>query len=275
MELEERARSTQDRRIALLVDADNVPHGKIAEMLAELSKYGTANIRRAYGDWASAGLKNWKDKLHDFAIRPVQQFSYSTGKNATDIALVIDAMELLYTQKLDAFCIASSDADFTPLVMQLRANGHEVYGFGERKTPSPFVNACTAFLYLDTLGEPLMAAAPMATVAKPKDTAKLDGKASALPGPKAAPKSLSQDTKLVTVLRGAVEATAREDGWAHMAAAGLAARRQAPIDPRNYGVKNFTALFEATGLFEVVRIENGQSFVADKRNRERTPEPSR
>ncbi|PZQ49578.1 NYN domain-containing protein [Novosphingobium sp. TCA1] len=257
MELEERGRSTQDRRIALLIDADNVPHGKIAEMLAELSKYGTANIRRAYGDWASAGLKNWKDKLHDFAIRPVQQFSYSTGKNATDIALVIDAMELLYTQKLDAFCIASSDADFTPLVMQLRANGHEVYGFGERKTPSPFVNACTAFLYLDTLGEPVIAAAPMAAAAKPKDTAKSDGKGPAVPAPKAVPKALPQDTKLVTVLRGAVEATAREDGWAHMAAAGLAARRQAPIDPRNFGVRNFTALFEATGLFEVVRIENG------------------
>jgi hypothetical protein len=150
-----------------------------------------------------------------------------------------------------------------------------VYGFGERKTPSPFVNACTAFLYLDSLGEPLVAAAPMATAAKPKDTVKSDGKGLALPAPKSAPKALSQDTKLVTVLRGAVEATAREDGWAHMAAAGLAARRQAPIDPRNYGVKNFTALFEATGLFEVVRIENGQSFVADKRNRERTPEPSR
>lgn len=110
-------------------------------MLAELSKYGTANIRRAYGNWTSPQLKDWKDKLHDFAIRPVQQFSYSDGKNATDIALVIDAMELLYTQKLNAFCLASSDADFTPLVMQLRANGHEVYGFGERKTPSPFVNA--------------------------------------------------------------------------------------------------------------------------------------
>ena len=136
---------TPNRRIALLIDADNVSHAKIAPILAELSKYGTANIRRAYGDWGSAGLKGWKDKLHDFAIRPIQQFSYSTGKNATDIALVIDAMELLYTQKLDAFCIASSDADFTPLVMQLKANGHDVYGFGERKTPATFVNACPTF----------------------------------------------------------------------------------------------------------------------------------
>lgn len=259
----------------MLIDADNVPHSKIADMLAELSKYGTANIRRAYGDWASAGLKNWKDKLHDFAIRPIQQFSYSTGKNATDIALVIDAMELLYTQELDAFCLASSDADFTPLVMQLKANGHEVYGFGERKTPAPFVNACTAFLYLDTLDEPLVAAAPMEPATKPKAKAKAEDKAKPAPAAKPAGKPLSQDTKLVTILRGAVEATAREDGWAAMSAAGLAARRQAPIDPRNYGVRNFTALFEATGLFDIARVENGQSYVADKRNKDRTPQPSR
>jgi len=275
VELEDRTRSTADRRIALLIDADNVPHSKIAEMLAELSKYGTANIRRAYGDWASAGLKNWKDKLHDFAIRPIQQFSYSSGKNATDIALVIDAMELLYTQKPDAFCLASSDADFTPLVMQLKANGHEVYGFGERKTPAPFVNACTAFLYLDTLDEPLVAAAPMEPAAKPKAKANAEDKAKPAPAAKPAGKPLSQDTKLVTILRGAVEATAREDGWAAMSAAGLAARRQAPIDPRNYGVRNFTALFEATGLFDIARVENGQSYVADKRNKEHSQQPSR
>jgi uncharacterized LabA/DUF88 family protein len=275
VELEDRTRSTPDHRIALLIDADNVPHSKIAEMLAELSKYGTANIRRAYGDWASAGLKNWKDKLHDFAIRPIQQFSYSTGKNATDIALVIDAMELLYTQKPDAFCLASSDADFTPLVIQLKANEHEVYGFGERKTPAPFVNACTAFLYLDTLDEPLVAAAPMEPAAKPKAKAKVDEKAKTAPVAKPAGKTLSQDTRLVTILRGAVEATAREDGWAAMSAAGLAARRQAPIDPRNYGVGNFTALFEATGLFDIARVENGQSYVADKRNKEHTSQPSR
>src|SRR6202000_2266317 len=114
-------------------------------------------------------LKGWKDKLHEFAIRPIQQFSYSTGKNATDIALVIDAMELLYTQKPDAFCLASSDADFTPLVMQLKANGHDVYGFGERKTPTPFVNACTTFLYLDTLEDPAQSATPIRSVVRPKD----------------------------------------------------------------------------------------------------------
>ncbi len=254
----------RDRRIALLIDADNVSHAKIAAMLAELSKYGVANIRRAYGDWASSGLKGWTARLHEHAIRPVQQFSYSKGKNATDMALVIDAMELLYTQKLDAFCIASSDADFTPLVMALRANGHDVYGFGERKTPDPFVNACTTFLYLDSLGEeaPATAAAPA-----PAKTA--------APKPEAAAKPpLAQDAKLVAVLRGAVEATAGDDGWANLSAAGSAAKRQAPIDPRNYGARNFPKLFEATDLFEIVRLEgNGQTYVADKRNRDRAPLP--
>lgn len=278
MDNEDRSQTTSDRRIALLIDADNVSHGKIAAILAELAKYGTANIRRAYGDWAGASLKNWKDKLHDFAIRPIQQFSYSTGKNATDIALVIDAMELLYTQKLDAFCLVSSDADFTPLVMQLKANGHDVYGFGERKTPAPFVNACTTFLYLDSLEDTEPTAVPAAPAKQPKaktTTAAPSKAPNEKPSDKRADKSLSQDTTLVTILRGAVEATAQDDGWAAMSAAGSAVKRQAPIDPRNYGVKNFPALFAATGLFEIVRMKNGQSYVADKRNKDRTPQPNR
>jgi uncharacterized protein (TIGR00288 family) len=271
------AAAPPNRRIALLIDADNVSHAKIGAILAELSKYGTANIRRAYGDWASAGLKGWKDKLHAFAIRPIQQFSYSAGKNATDIALVIDAMELLYTQKLDAFCIASSDADFTPLVMQLKANGHDVYGFGERKTPEPFANACTTFLYLDSLVDPEASAPTGRRAAKPKARARDDsaGAAEARPEPAAKPgKSLAQDATLVTALRGGVEAAARDDGWALLSTAGSATKRQAPIDPRNYGVKNFPALFEATGLFEIVKAENGLTYVADKRNRDRASRPA-
>lgn len=268
--------STPDRRIALLIDADNVSHGKIAAMLAELSKYGVANIRRAYGDWASSGLKGWTAKLHEHAIRPIQQFSYSKGKNATDIALVIDAMELLYTQKLDAFCIASSDADFTPLVMQLRANGHDVYGFGERKTPDPFVNACTAFLYLDRLGEEEVTSKGESISAAPSVPSPAVRKSPAKPeaGENKPPKPLSQDAKLVAVLRGAVEATAGDDGWAPLSAAGSAAKRQAPIDPRNYGARNFAKLFESVGLFDIVKAEeNGQSYLADRRNKDRTPKP--
>jgi uncharacterized protein (TIGR00288 family) len=263
---------TTGRRIALLIDADNVSHTKIAAILAELSRYGTANIRRAYGDWASAGLKGWKEKLLAFAIRPIQQFSYSAGKNATDIALVIDAMELLYTQDLDAFAIASSDADFTPLVMQLRANGHDVYGFGERKTPAPFVNACTTFLYLDSLVDPeAPEPAPRTTRVRPNSKVEDKMKDHSVTNPK---RSLAQDAPLITALRGGVEAAAREDGWALLSTAGSATKRQAPIDPRNYGVKNFPALFEATGLFEIIKAENGQSYVADIRNKERAPRPT-
>jgi len=286
MDSDQAAKAVPNRRIALLIDADNVSHGKIAAMLAELSKYGVANIRRAYGDWASSGLKGWTARLHEHAIRPVQQFSYSKGKNATDMALVIDAMELLYTQKLDAFCIASSDADFTPLVMQLRANGHEVYGFGERKTPEPFVNACSTFLYLDSLGgeappAPVAAAPPAASTQRAaRSAARPAGKPAAEPTAQGEPdpdpkRPLSQDAFLVSVLRGAVEATAGDDGWANLAAAGSAAKRQAPIDPRNYGKKNFPKLFEAVGLFDIAKSEgNGQTYVADKRNKDRTAEPA-
>lgn len=268
-----------NRRIALLIDADNVSASKIALMLAELSKYGTVNIRRAYGDWASTRLKGWKDKLHDFAIRPIQQFSYSTGKNATDIALVIDAMELLYTQKLDAFCIASSDADFTPLVMQLRANGHDVYGFGERKTPVPFVNACTTFLYLDSLKQPTQAASDVETpdtetiASKPKRPRRSPVRETQVPPPETSRNALADDANLVTILRGAVEASAWDDGWASMSAAGNAAKRQASIDPRNFGVKNFAKLFDAIGIFDIFKDESGQVFVADKLNADRDPRP--
>ena len=281
MENELSGNSAQGRRIAFLIDADNVSSTKIAAMIAELSKYGTANIRRAYGDWAATGLKGWKEKLHEFAIRPIQQFSYSTGKNATDIALVIDAMELLYTQKLDAFCIASSDADFTPLVMQLKANGHDVYGFGERKTPSPFVNACTTFVYLDGLDqmEPTADIVKLATVAK--NTEEQVATKTATPAaqkPKKTPaavpeKKLSQNTNLIRTLRSAVDASAREDGWSAMSAVGSFVKRQASIDPKNYGCKNFQKLFEATELFDFFKANGGQVFVADKKNKERFKQP--
>lgn len=261
--------SPTNRRIALLIDADNVSATNLPAILAELSRHGTPGIRRAYGDWTTTALKGWKAALHEFAIRPIQQFSYSKGKNATDIALVIDAMELLYTQRLDAFCIASSDADFTPLVMHLRASGQDVYGFGERKTPEPFVNACTEFLYLDGLKqEPGVEPLPPATPPS--------AKADALAADQArTDRPLAQDAKLITALRGAVEATARDDGWALVSAAANAAKRLAPIDPRNHSVRNFTALFEATGLFVVDRIEGGQPYVADKRNKDRSKAPQR
>src|SRR5574338_997599 len=167
-----------DTRIALLIDADNSPAAKIDLILSEIAKYGVANIRRAYGNWKSSSLKSWEAVLHEYAIRPIQQFDYSKGKNASDIALIIDAMDLLYTQKLDAFCLASSDSDFTPLVMRIRANGLKVLGFGEKKTPEPFVNACSRFLYLENLGVapkaaemPALEAAGPSPVPAPANTA--------------------------------------------------------------------------------------------------------
>lgn len=256
----------EDRLIALLIDADNMSHAAIAAIIAELSKYGTANIRRAYGDWGSPYLSGWRDKLLEFAIRPIQQISFSTGKNATDIALVIDAMELLYTQRVDGFCIASSDGDFTPLIMHLKATGKRVYGFGRENTPAPFVNACTTFLYVEKLeiAEEPNAEVSVASGAQPAKTA----------ASKPDKGQLAGNTMLVAALRGAVEACKGDDGWALLAAAGGAVRRQAPIDPRNYGRKNFRTLFEDIGLFVIDRAPNEQPYIADKRNKDRSPKPT-
>src|SRR3990167_4606529 len=152
-------------RVALLIDADNSPASKIDLILNELSTFGEINIRRAYGNWKKNELKGWEEVLHEHAIRPMQQFDYTKGKNASDMAMVIDALELLYTDQPDAFGIVSSDADFTPLVMHLRAKGAAVYGFGAQKTPEPFVNACSQFLYLDRLGTAEVFEAPAAAAA--------------------------------------------------------------------------------------------------------------
>ncbi len=259
--------SASGRHIALLIDADNASHTKIAAILTEITRYGTANIRRAYGDWSAGTLKGWKDKLHEYAVRPIQQFAYSSGKNATDIALVIDAMELLYTQQLDAFCIASSDGDFTPLVMHLKAAGKAVYGFGKANTPAAFQNACTTFIFLEKLGEP---DEPEPIGATPTKSATFAAKAI---DPVKATKPLAQDAKLVETLRGAVKASVGEDGWARLSAAGSAAKRLASIDPQNHGVSNFTKLFEATGLFEIIKGKNGQPWIADRKNFNRSIKP--
>lgn len=150
----------REARIALLIDADNSPAAKIDVILAELAKHGVSNIRRAYGNWKKQELKGWEAVLHEYAIRPVQQFDVSKGKNATDMVMTIEALELLYTDRPEAFGIVSSDADFTPLVMHLRAKGALVFGFGAKKTPAPFVNACSRFLFLENLGAPEPLAEP-------------------------------------------------------------------------------------------------------------------
>ncbi|MCD8485355.1 MAG: NYN domain-containing protein [Desertifilum sp.] len=225
-----------ESHIALLIDADNAPASKIEAILSEIAKYGVANIRKAYGNWKSPTLKAWEDCLHEYAIRPVQQFDYTKGKNATDSAMIIDAMDLLYTQQLDAFAIVSSDCDFTPLVMRILTNGLKVYGFGEKKTPLPFVYACSTFLYLETIDQ-----------INDSEAAKVAGNI------KKTGKELKQDTKLMNLLRGAVSKTQDEEGWSTLAVVGGHIANQASFDPRNYGYDKLSSLFEAIDLFEMQR----------------------
>jgi len=262
-------------RIALLIDADNSPSAKIDVILAELAKLGVANIRRAYGNWKKDGLKGWEAVLHEYAIRPVQQFDYSKGKNATDMGMVIEAMDLLYTDQPDAYGIVSSDSDFTPLVMHLKAKGALVFGFGAKKTPMPFVNACSRFLYLENLGQSGVAADDKVDKAARARQSKSDRKPSA--ADKAAAEAtaeapptrwdaaaLKQDARLVSLLRNAVESAAGEDGWSALGRVGQQIGNQASFDPRNYGYRKLSDLIEATQLFELERRES-HVYLRDKR----------
>ncbi|WP_038213759.1 NYN domain-containing protein [Xenophilus azovorans] len=262
------------QRIALLIDADNAPAAKIDEVLTELSTIGVINVRRAYGNWTKGALAGWQDVLLEYAIRPMQQFDYSKRKNATDMAMTVDAMELLYTDRPDAFGIVSSDADFTPLVMHLRSKGAAVYGFGAAQTPKPFVNACSRFLYLEALGEE---AAPAATPIEPD----ADGAAAApvpaptgpaAPGVPARPMTLRvptpqlrQDARLMNLLRDAVKAVQGEDGWAKVGAVGTQIANKTPFDARNYGYATLTKLLAATQAFEMRDEGTPRVSVRDKR----------
>ncbi|MBJ7575737.1 NYN domain-containing protein [Luteimonas sp. MC1828] len=224
-----------EKRIAVLIDADNAPAAKIDAILAEVARHGVANVRRAYGNWKSQHLVSWEKCLHTYAIRPIQQFAYTTGKNASDMAMVIDAMDLLYAGNLDGFAIVSSDADFTPLVMRLRNDGVAVYGFGQEKTPEPFVKACSTFLYLEKLGTP-----------DPAEEA-------AAPTRARSQAELQADQALVRTLRASVDATQGEDGWSRLGAVGSHISNQGSFDSRNFGYRKLSDLIEATGLFEVRR----------------------
>jgi len=237
--------SEPEKRIALLIDADNAPASKIEEVLAEVARHGVANVRRAYGNWKSPNLKSWEAVLHEYAIRPIQQFAYSRGKNASDMAMVIDAMDLLYARNLDGFAIVSSDADFTPLVMRLLTDGVKVYGFGEKKTPEPFVNACSKFTYVEALGQPH---APLAEAAPGDDAAPESG---AEARPRRSGAEMRGDTKLVNLLRRAVASAEGDDGWSHLGPVGSQIGNQASFDSRNYGYGKLSDLLAATGLFEL------------------------
>ncbi len=227
--------SENTSKLAVLIDADNAQPAAIEALLDEVAKYGTAHVKRAYGDWTGPRLKGWKEHLLAQSIQPIQQFAYTSGKNATDAALVIDAMDLLYSGRFDGFCIVSSDSDFTRLAARIRESGLTVYGFGERKTPKPFVSACDKFIYIENLTE-TPTAAPLA--APPRTTA---GK-------------LKGDADLVNLLRNAVEAASDDDGWAALASVGTIITKQRPdFDSRTYGFAKLSDLMAATTLFDLDR----------------------
>jgi uncharacterized LabA/DUF88 family protein len=248
-------------RIALLIDADNASADKIDLILNELSSLGETSIRRAYGNWTKPGLKSWAAVLHENAIRPMQQYDYSRGKNASDMAMVVDAMALLYTDRPEAFGIVSSDADFTPLVMHLREKGAAVYGFGDDKTPEPFKSACSRFLVLDRLQ-----VEDEEEEAATSESADSPGSAGAQRARLRVPTAqLKQDAKLVALLRRAVHGAAGDDGWALVGAVGHHISNQSSFDPRNYGYAKLSKLLEATGLFDMKDEGKPTLAVRDKR----------
>lgn len=240
---------TPSANIALFIDADNAPASKIDFIIAELASHGVVNIRRAYGNWKKQALSGWENVLHDYAIRPVQHFDLVKGKNASDMALLVDAMDILYTKNVDVFCIVSSDSDFTPLVVRLRAEGKTVIGFGSQSAASPFVNSCSKFLFLDE-ETPTKDAKPQRT--------------------KTTGKELKGDTKLMSILRAAVASASGEDDWANLGVVGAHIANQGSFDSRNYGYAKLSELFAAIDAFETkyVKDENGGThFVRLKRKK--------
>ncbi|WP_372958287.1 NYN domain-containing protein [Marinobacter sp.] len=238
-------------KIALLIDCDNVSHRSIEGVLQELAKYGAVNVRHAHGNWNGPQLGGWIEKLHANAIRPVQQFAYTTGKNATDASMIIDAMDLLYSGNVDAFALMTSDSDFTPLVMRILEAGLPVFGFGEHKTPMPFVNACSQFIYTENLREESESSEDNPTNGEPAPQKQTRWERNQLRG----------DSVLVRTLRTAVEQTADDDGWAHLGAVGQYISNNSSFSPVNYGYKKLSDLVRASELFEVSVREKNAMYI--------------
>ena len=235
-------------RIALLIDCDNVSHNSIEGVLEEIAKYGKVNVRHAHGDWNSSHLAGWIEKLHPNAIRPIQQFAYTTGKNATDSAMIIDAMDLLYSNTVDAFALMTSDSDFTPLVMRILEGCMPVYGFGEQKTPLPFVNACSQFIYTENL---------VKSLGEKRDNG--------ISPTKKTRNELRGDTGLVNILRTAVEQTSGDDDWSHLGQVGHYISNNSSFSSVNYGYLKLGDLIKATELFDI-ELKNNNMYIKDKKS---------
>ncbi len=227
--------SEKERSLAVLIDADNASPLIIDGLLAEVAGFGTASVKRIYGDWTRPNLSGWKAVLLEHSIQPIQQFGYTVGKNATDSAMIIDAMDLLYTGSFDGFCLVSSDSDFTRLAARIRESGKVVYGFGEMKTPKPFVAACDRFIYTEVFAS---------DASEDTDTS---------PSIKKLPtKDLRRNSKLLQAIRKGIATASDEAGWAYLGGLGLYMSKAIPeFDPRNYGYQKLSELLEAIGLFEI------------------------
>lgn len=242
-----RSSDSRDESIALLIDADNAPSSKIEFIISELASYGTVDVRRAYGNWKKTGLRGWEAKLAENAIEPVQMFDLVKGKNATDMRLLIDAMDLLHGSEVGTFAIVSSDCDFTPLCIRIRAAGKSVIGFGSQNTPDAFVNACSVFLYLDDEEEG-------------RKVPSLEERRSG--------NALKGNTKLMKSLRNAVATVADEDGWAQLGGVGSVLANQSPVDHRSFGFSKLSDLFTAIDLFEVESTKKGNITTYRVRSRD-------
>lgn len=224
-------------KLAVLIDADNVPYANIKEMLEEIAKNGTPTIKRIYADWTKPNLNGWKNVLLENAITPIQQYSYTTGKNSSDSALIIDAMDILYSGKVNGFCIVSSDSDFTRLATRLREAGMIVIGFGEKKTPKPFIAACNKFIYVEILK------------ASKEDSIKITH--STKKAAKAEPIS-KVDKETIRIITESVNDLADETGWTHLGNLGNYILKMKPdFDPRNYGFPKLYPLIKYIDLFEL------------------------
>lgn len=232
-----------DLRLAVLIDADNVSYKYVKEMMEEVARYGTPTIKRIYGDWTQSTASGWKKVLLENAITPIQQYRYTTGKNATDSAMIIDAMDILFEDKVDGFCIVASDSDYTRLALRLRESGKKVLGIGEKKTPQPFIAACDKFIYLEII----------AKHAEPEEKKEKEEKGKKKPTAKKQEQKVSKlDRKFVKLLRSSVEDVADENGWAFLGDVGnMLLKKQPSFDSRNYGFSKLCPLIRSTGLFEI------------------------
>lgn len=229
---------TENLNLAVLIDGDNIPSAHVKEMMEEVAKYGNPTIKRIYGDWTNPSLTKWKNVLLENAITPIQQYGYTTGKNATDSAMIIDAMDILYTGKVNGFCLVSSDSDFTRLATRLREAGMQVIGIGEKKTPNPFIVACDKFIYIEILKKRTQ------EKAEQKEDAPVD-------------KITRNEIKLITAT---IDDLSDEDGWAFLGDVGsLLLKKQPNFDSRNYGFEKLTPLIQSIGLFEVDQRESAKS----------------